>query len=285
MTPKELSDYVERLIGTTDKAYSKQIVSLQDRLYADLSRIFKSLEIDSEGNVKQSASNRRLLIDADKKIQAAFKSNSYLAAVSTYVSSIRRVDAKSAQYFSLISETFKPNRQFLKDLQFDTIRTVEKYILQDGLQSQVVNPLSQIMTQNVNGGGSYSGFMDQLKNFIKGDPDTEGRALRYTRTYLSDTLFTYARTYQKAVSSDLGLAYYLYSGGIQDTTREFCEQRAGKYFHENEIKSWASLEWSGKKPDTTESSIFVYCGGWGCKHELIPVSERIVPKDVIDRNK
>ena len=68
-----------------------------------------------------------------------------------------------------------------------------------------------------------------------------------------------------------------------DKTRSFCEERTGKFFHHKEIEQWASLDWAGKKAGTTESSIFLFAGGWNCAHELIPVDRIIVPDEVIQR--
>lgn len=285
MTPTELATLLEKLVSSSDKAYTKAITGIQNTLYDDLVVIFKDFELDASGHIKQSAANRKVLREADKTVQAKFNSPGYVNAVSAYASAIPTIDGIVGDYFASVSESFKPNRAFLKDLQASTIESVEKYLLQDGLQSQVITPLSQIMSQNVNSGGAYSGFLDQIKTYVKGNSDVEGRALQYTRTYLNDTLFTYGRTYQQAVTADLKLQFYYYVGGLIDTSRPFCVARAGKYFHEEEVKSWANLEWSGKKQGTTASSIFVYAGGHNCSHQIVPVSEAIVPKEVIDRAK
>ncbi len=141
------------------------------------------------------------------------------------------------------------------------------------------------MVQNVNSGGKFSGFIDQVRDYVVGNSEVESRAMSYTRTFIKDTLLTYSRTYQQAVTADLGLQYFLYSGGIMDTTRDFCEERSGNYYHKKEIEAWADLEWKGKKKGTTESSIFHFAGGWNCGHQIIPVSDLIVPQDVKDRNK
>jgi hypothetical protein len=70
-----------------------------------------------------------------------------------------------------------------------------------------------------------------------------------------------------------------------DKTRPFCEERVGNFYHQKEIESWANIDWQGKRPGTTSSSIFIYCGGYNCRHSLIPVSETLVPKIDLDRMK
>jgi hypothetical protein len=283
MSPSSLAKAIDDLIRDADAAYLIAITRVQDRLYNQVVTVLKDLELDNDGYILQNAANRKIISRANDKISEIFNSGLYTNAVSNYINIIPYVDSLNVQYFNGISEGFKPNRLFLKSLQTDTIATVEKYILRDGLQSQVIGPLSQIMNQNVNSGGQFSGFLDQIRNYVQGNDQVEGRAMRYTRTYLMDTLFTYSRTFQQSITNDLGLEFYLYSGGLIETSRPFCDERAGKYFHHKEIELWASLDWAGKKQGTTESSIFLFAGGWNCNHQLIPVSTLVVPKEVIER--
>lgn len=274
---------IEEIIREADTRFALGMSRVQNTLYDELLIIIKSLEVDPEGYILQNSNNRKILAEAEAKISEVFASTTYQHAVSRYVFTIPAIDQLNQQYFTTIPK-FKENKQFLKSLQNQTIRTVEKYVLQDGLESQVISPLSQILNQNVNSGGKFSGFLQQIRDYIKGTETVEGRALSYSRTFLRDSMFTYSRTYQQSVTSDLGLEFYLYAGGVMDKTRQFCQDRTGKFFHHREVEQWASLSWAGRKAGTTESSIFLFAGGWNCGHELIPVDQSIVPDDVIERS-
>jgi hypothetical protein len=284
MNPDELAKLVEELIFNADTVYGRQITRIQNALYADVLVILKDLKLDPDGYILQSAENRKLLDQADTKIYEVFRGVLYNKVVSDYVSVITKLDTANQKYFSTFPK-FKENRMFLKSLQQQAIQTVEKNILQDGLQAQVINPLSEIMNQNINSGGKFSGFLEQIRNYIRGNEEVEGRAMRYTRTFLKDALFNYARTYQIAVTKDLGLEWFLYSGGVMDKTRDFCLERTGRFFTQTEIEKWADEDWAGKKQGTTSATIFIYCGGWNCGHQLIPVDSSIVPIEDKDRLK
>lgn len=283
MTPTELAKAIDSLILNADSRYVTGIGRIQNKLYSELIVILKDLELDSNGYIKQNGGNRKILRLANEKINEVFSSPSYVTTVNNYVAAVQAIDLQNVKYFTAIEESFKPNKIFLRNLQTETIATIERYVLRDGLQSQVIGPLSQILNQNVNSGGKFSGFLEQIKTYVIGNSEVEGRALSYTRTYLRDSLFTYSRTFQQSITSDLGLEFYLYAGGLIDKSRPFCIERAGKYFHHKEIESWASLEWAGKKQGTTESSIFIFAAGWNCAHEIIPVTQIIVPENVIAR--
>lgn len=283
MTPQQVASSIEGLIISANETYAGQIVRVQSKLYNDLVTILKFIETDADGNILQNAGNRAILRAGQNQFDKTIQNSGYQDAVEDHLKVIPKIDDLNADYFESVSSAFKPNRVFIRQLQASTIETVNSFVLQDGLQSQVAGPLNQILNQNINSGGSFSGMLKQLEIYTKGNDQVEGRLLRYTRTYISDTLFNYSRAFQQSVTADLKLEWYSYSGGIQDKTRPFCEERAGKFFHHKEVEAWASLEWQGRNPLTTQSSIFIFCGGFNCKHSLIPVSEIIVPSEDLAR--
>lgn len=288
MTPEELAAEIENLIVGSAETFSASIIRAQNRLYNRIIAVLKDLELDSDGYIKQSSVNRRILREAQDVFDNLIQDPVYRGAVNSQMRIIPKIDAANTKYFVAISKVFSPSKNFIKDLQKQVIRDVNSNLLNEGLIVKVKQPLNSILSQNVNSGGNFAGFTDQVRNFIKGG-EVEGRLLSYTKTYVSDTLFSYSRTWQQAVTVDLDLEFYLYSGGLisagkgSSGSREFCIERSGEYFHKKEIESWADLDWKGKNPNTTRSSIFTLLGGYNCRHSLIPVSDTIVPKEVIDK--
>lgn len=289
MNPEELAREIAELIATAEGRLSDAIIRIQDQLYRKLTGILKDLSIDSQGYIEQTADNRAILRTAENAFDDTIKSSVYKKAVQDTIGIIPDIDALNEKYFSAVDNVFKPNRTFFRSLQQNAIRNVNTYALNEGLIVNVKVPLNQILNQNINSGGSFSGMLQTLKNHITGIDDKEGRLLRYAKGFLTDTLFNYSRAYQQAVTSDLGLEFYLYSGGLTGPkgkhggSREFCEERAGLFFHQKEIELWAEMDWAGKNKDTTSSSIFILAGGYNCRHSIIPVHISIVPQEVIQR--
>ena len=278
MEPNELADEIEELILSANILFGKSAVKVQNKLYDAIFLKLKDLELDSEGYIKQNANNRKILRDAEAEFDAVIASSGYAKAVEKHLAVIPKINALNTNYFQGIQESFTPNKNFLKALQSQAIKNINEIILQDGLKAQIQIPLNQILEQNISTGGSFTGMLKQVRNFIQGD-ESEGKLLRYSKTYLKDTLFQYSRSFQESITADLKLDWYNYSGGTSDRTREFCHERTGKFFHRKEIESWAAESWKGKAAGTTISSIFVLLGGYNCTHSLIPVSKLIVPQE------
>lgn len=283
MSAQQLAEEIESLILSSTEDFSFEIEAIQGRIYDRLLGVLKELELDQDGYIKQSASNRKVLYDAENLINEYLPGESLPALVSQVITVIPAIDEMNVSYFEKVSGSFKSNRAFITSLQNQTIDRIETSLLQDGLTASIKEPLVEILNLNVNTGGNFSGFLQQVRDYIQGNDELDGRLLSYSRTFLRDTLFNYSRAYQQSVTADLKLEFYSYSGGLMDKSREFCIERAGKFFHESEIKEWANEDWRGKRQGTTESSIFIYCGGYNCTHSLIPVHESLVPKEVKDR--
>lgn len=283
MSAQQLAEQIEDLIISGTDVFGTEVERLQNQVYNKVIASLKDLEMDRDGNILQNAQNRRILSQAEEVIDSILPGAEFTQFVSEVLTIIPQIETLNAEYFSGISSKFKLNRTFLSSLQDQTVEKIEGTLLQDGLRFAIKDPLKDILNQNINTGGNFSGMLDQVRSFIAGEDDLDGRLLSYSRGIVRDTLFDYSRAFQQAVTADLKLEYYMYAGGIMDKTRPFCLERAGRYFHESEIKSWASMDWAGKRAGTTESSIFIFCGGYGCLHSMVPVDRSIVDKETIRR--
>lgn len=279
MKPAALADAIAKAIVDTADNYAMLISDIQEIIYNKLLIQLKNLDLDADGYIRQTGVNREVLSKAEGVVNEYLPGTQLNGAISEALGVIPKIDTLNNNYFSSVSDSFKENRIFIRRLQQQTIQSIEGNLLGDGLVSQVKTPLINILNRSVNSGGQFSGFLKEVRLFVEGDPDLDGRLLSYSRGFLRDTLFGYSRAYQQAMTADLKLSWYLYSGGLQDTSREFCIERVGKYFHRKEIESWSDLSWRGKNPMTTSSSIFIFVGGYSCTHEIIPVSDVLISEE------
>lgn len=283
MSPNDLSDRLSGISERAEAALGKSVSRAQRELFDKMQTLLSRLELDSEGLIKQSVANRKILQKADKVFDRAVTESGYYIGLNKYVDNFNALAIANEKYFDFIIDNFSIDSLYLKSLQKNAVKTVETYLANDGLTSQIKQPLNQILSQNINTGGSFSDLLQQLREFIKGTADREGKLMRYSKQIARDSLFDFNRALQESISENAGLEFYQYLGGIMDDTRPFCAQRSNKFYHKREIESWARLNWQGKRPGTTSSTIFVFAGGFSCLHMIVPVSESVVPDGVKKR--
>ncbi len=283
MTPDELSTRIGTITDKATANLSKDVSASQKALYGDLEALLSKLELDSEGLIKQSQANRKLLLKVDGVFNSSLNQSGYYDGLENFTGNFATLTAANEKYFDFILDSFTVDSHYIKSLQKSSIAEIETLLANDGLEAAIKQPLKQILNTNVNTGASLSDMLKQVREFIVGSPDAEGKLLRYSKQITRDSLFNYSSSLQESVSQKSGLQFYIYSGHVDTDSRDFCIARVGKYFHKKEVENWASLSWAGKRPGTTSSTIFIYRGGFFCGHSLIPVSEKVVPQEVIDR--
>lgn len=282
MTPKEVAIKLEQAIQEATDALNAVLDKTQNSIYRLAISKLKELDVDPDGYIRPSAENRRIIRGVNKAFDDGIAKGGYINGLNKFTRTISVLDSLNAGYFEGIGKAFNSNSLSIQSLQKQTLSTIESLLLNNGLETQIKGPLSNMLFQNINSGGSYSGMLQQVKDYIVGN-ENEGKLMHYVKQITRDALNNYSRAYQSTVGNALGLEFYQYVGGLMPESRDFCRDRAGGYFHYKEIESWANLEWKGKRPDTTESSIFIYAGGFSCQHQVMPVSIALVPKAQIQR--
>ena len=122
-----------------------------------------------------------------------------------------------------------------------------------------------------------------------------GALSKYANTYATTAISQYAGENNKILTYDLGLEWFEYVGSNIETTREFCDHLTEKrYIHKSEIKTILKGEIDGYQCEiyektglpkgmiegTNEQNFQVNCGGWNCRHQLVPVAKEAVPLDI-----
>jgi hypothetical protein len=282
LTPKEVAIKLEQAIQEATEALNAVLEKTQNSIYRLAVSKLRELDIDPDGYIRPSSENRKIIRGVNKAFDEGLAKGGYIEGLNQFTKTIQVLDSLNAGYFEGIGKAFNAQSTSINALQKQTISSIESLLLNNGLESQIKTPLSNILFQNVTSGGSYSGMLEQVKVYFVGD-ENEGKLMHYVKQITRDALNNYSRSYQSSIGNALGLEFYQYVGGLMPESREFCRDRVNGYFHYKEIESWANLEWKGKRPDTTESSIFIYAGGFSCQHQIMPVSTSIVPKQWIDR--
>ncbi len=285
MTPRDLSTKVDTIISRFEESFGKQVNTTQKALFDQMQILLNKLDLNTDGTIIQNQSNRKILAKADEYYNAAFNQSGYYEALNKSPNTIASLTGANSQYFTEVVDGFTPNAQYIKNLQNQTVAQMESLLANEGLEVQMKKPILDILNQNINSGASLSDVTAQLREFILGSDKLEPTLARYSKQIANDTLFNYSRSMQEAISEQAELKWYVYSGGIIEDSRSFCVSKSGKYYPKEEVEKWAKQNWEGKRKGTTSSTIFIYAGGYFCKHQLIAVSEAVVPNTNKDAKK
>lgn len=278
---KLLQEKLDR-IDSVPKQFLGQVDNAQKAMLADINLILGQLARDGNGNVLTNQSNLSLLERLRGLLREIFRGSDYVKAVGSFAGELDKQAELSAEYYRLLSG-YEPTPELLTLNAINKRKAVEQLVM-GAADSAFYKPIIDSITEAVTTNAPYIETVRAIRVLTVGNDEVQGRLSRYAGQIAYDTMAITDRTFNQQVSDDLGIDFYQYTGGTIDDTRDFCQERNGKYYHREEIKEWAFLDWQGKNRSTTEGSIFVLCGGYNCKHSLIPVATSATPKDVVRRN-
>lgn len=173
-------------------------------------------------------------------------------------------------------------------------RSVVESLVTDSIRVDFLKPLESVLNISVDSGASFTETIRNIRTFVEGNEGVDGRILQYSKQLAHDSFANADRAYNSAISDELEIEWFLWAGGEIASSRCFCKERHGKYYHYKEIEAWGRLEnlgecrtetgWAGMNRATDERTIFTYGGGYGCMHTVAGVSIFSVPKEDVVRN-
>ena len=85
---------------------------------------------------------------------------------------------------------------------------------------------------------ALSDLAERLRTTIVGTDEEAGKLIKYAKQVTTDGINQFNRTYQKAVTDDLGFKWFRYTGSNLRTTRPFCREMTkpeNEYFHISQV--------------------------------------------------
>lgn len=287
---------IQQLIQTMEDAVSsfqKSIPDIQQGLVDSLVTQLKDLQVQ-DGKILNSVQNLKLILNLKNKIENLIISEGYKDSVKQFIDAFNIVESLQLQYFSTFNQKFKPNKTLPIIKQMAVDATVND-LLGQGLQSNIVDAVTDIIKQNATSGGSYASLSDQLSKAIKGTQQTDGMLESYTKTITTDAINQYSAQYHEAIAADLSLNWGRYVGSNITTTREFCLYLTQKgWVHKSELPTIVHGDIDGHQcklskstglplgmiPGTNADNFKIRRGGYNCGHQFFWVPNAAVPEDV-----
>jgi hypothetical protein len=230
-----------------------------------------------KGKLALTKKNLAKIAQIGEKLRSTLVGGEYMEAVIAFAKEFPAQSKLTMRFFESGFGKLNDNNIYQATLdaaQADTIAFLDE----GAVMQQFVLPLRQKITQSIISGASFTDTVKALEQVA-------GAGQKHVVTAAKDGFALFDRSYTHRIAEDKGVEWYKYTGGILDSTRPFCKERNGKYFHKSEIEAWADNKWSGKIEGTNKATIFQFAGGYGCHHSILPVPESAVPKADLERVK
>lgn len=291
-TPNEIIRGIELAVNE----FNKSIPKSQEQIFDEIQELTKQFTTKND-RIKASAENIRLISKIKQKIEKVILTPEYKASVKDYLGAFDTISKLQNAYFEENIDKYK-QPAILKAIRQESIESTIESLTESGLKENLIRPVRDILRRNITSGAPYSELVKQLRENLLDTKTGDGSLVKHTKQITNDALNTFARENINSVTSDLGLEWFSYNGSIIDTSRPFCKaMHKKKFFNKSEIPKllkgdFPEFEEFGGKLDkdtglpegmiegTTEDNFLTNLGGFGCRHQAVPVHESIVPDSV-----
>ena len=300
MTPNELSEKIESVATKAIEKIINHSVGTQDEIYNKIAVLVRNLDVESNGTIKQTIKNLNALNSIKNVIYKVFRDNQKgfedFAKVINEITEIQRL------YYRAIDSTYKPTK-VANAIKIEAINKVYENLSGSAIKDTIANKVKDVLTKNVTTGTLFTDMLSEVKEVVKTTEAGKGIFERYVTQITTDAIFQYSAQVEQLTSSDLGYEWFVYSGAIIETSRDFCEAcKKKKYIHISEFSNLLSGDFkefkdlkgeinpktelpNGMIAGTNESNLLINRGGYNCGHRFIGVPTDSVPKSLRDKIK
>ena len=290
---KRIVDAKLERLESVPNTFLTSMERIQRNKFNDIVSLLDMLDYQG-GNLVVNEANLLRIEALVEEIKGVLTGSEFEKAVGTLMNEFDEQAVLNFAYFEEIDPAFSIpsiSTAIVKERQAATIAS-----LLDSTNQYLSNPTREALSSAIQSGSSRQDLINTLRTILRGDKDRDGRLLRSTRLVVSDAFALNDAAVSETIAENLQLEWYLYTGGKMDTTRCFCGERNGNFYHKTEVQKWGALDkksigqcyskkygWQGRMPNTNSQTIFLTRGGYNCQHSLLPVSESVVPQKDIQR--
>lgn len=263
-------DLVAGLLSVLERKVNEAQVELLEKV---LEQFIDKLELTEGGRVKNTLYNKRLLQNVDR-VFAQFGKSMGVELATMIAQGVQSVVNFNGQYYKMFA-----NKAQLLAILPSVTETVSGWLgIEKGKVAKngyldtlikdttVKNQIKNFAIRSVVGQQGWKETKSQLKETITGNKEKTGALEKYYRNFVYDLYSQVDRATGQVYADKLGLEFFIYEGGIIETTRKFCKEKNGKVFHRSEIEKW---DLTVARPPGYNP--FTDCGGYGCRHHLNPI--------------
>lgn len=281
MTPEEIRKrskrkaiHLETLIDDIEKAINKSSSALTRVIF----RLFLQRLKSENGIISQTinTNTNTLFAQAFK----TFAQNEQKALTNRIVKDFSSIIGENENYYRDTAAADKSKQESIrkiinKRLGIDEKGNLIKNGYMSGLldDSQVRSQIQQFIYKEIMKGVGYEDMRESIKFFIQGNEEKLGAFNKYYRAFSYDTYAQVNRLIAAQYAEELGLEYFIYNGGIIETSRTFCIEKNGKVFSSKEADKWKEEPTLTAVPSIETYDWRTEAGGYNCRHSIDYISK------------
>lgn len=289
---KESTKTADELLNDSQKARLRQLHGIEKILFLKLlSELNKGLE-ESDGRI----TSKKGFVSLGKAVDSIFdtiEKKPFDSLARNTIRDLASVVSMNAKYYKELKvvqggrfgEIQKAvqnaiNRRLGIDENKD-VRT-NGYLDQLYATSTARDEIKNLVSKSVTAGVPMRTLEKALRVAIRGTKDAPGVLERTVGGFVLDTYQQADALTNQEFSNRLGLKYFIYSGGLIETSREFCRKRNNKVFTTEESEDWGNDSTLPKTKAEQEAGgkpagyiPLVDRGRWNCRHRILYISEQM----------
>lgn len=200
------------------------------------------------------------------------KEPKFTGSVSQFVKRLTPISQAITDFQKETNGIKVPDFEVQKKIVIDEV--IDK-MLDNGLNQHFVQPLRDLIYQNVSGGLSLRDARLQIKEYIKGGKDVSGKLGRYVEQTAQQAVDSYSGQINKKLLETFDYDGLLMTGTLIDNSSPQCryvlEELKGKITRENWPKIKEIAEDNGLIEGTTFDNLPQNLLHWGCRHGFYPI--------------
>ena len=181
--------------------------------------------------------------------------------------------------FKAIQESVDAAMRKRLGIDTDGVATKDGFLSQLFRTEPARDEVKKMVSKAVSAGIPMRKLKAQLQVKVAGTKETAGVLERHIGTFVMDTYQAADAITNQEFAKRLDLRYFIYSGGLIETSREFCRKRNNKVFSTDEAAEWESdptLPRTKAERDSGVVTDYVPLqdrGRWNCRHRILYITE------------
>jgi len=199
----------------------------------------------------------------------------FSGAISQFVKRMNPISEAITDFQKETNGIKVPDFEVQKKIVID--ETIEQ-MLGNGLNQNFVQPLRDLIYQNVTGGLSLSDARTAIKDYIQGGKDVSGKLGRYIEQTAQQSVDSYSGMINKKILDTFKMDTLLMTGTLIDNSSPQCKFVYNELDKKLTKEKWPEFEKIAKKNGLIEGTTFetmpINLAHWGCRHGWYPIKTK-----------